>query len=73
MGMIPDSEYKQRLKRIQAEMEVRNLDLIVGYSSENEPHHTRYLADFAPNFDFAGFLIPKRGARANDSVIVSCP
>ena len=64
MGMIPDSEYKQRLKRIQAEMEVRNLDLIVGYSSENEPHHARYLADFAPNFDFAGFLIPQRGEAA---------
>lgn len=45
-------------------MEERDLDLLVGYSSECEPHHVRYLADFIPNFDFAGFIIPRSGEAA---------
>lgn len=61
---IPDIEYEERVKRVQVEMERRSLDLLVGYSSEGEPHHVRYVADFTPNFDFAGFIVPRVGEAA---------
>jgi Xaa-Pro aminopeptidase len=61
---IPDVEYKARVNRIQEEMELAGLDLLIGYSSESEPHHVRYVADFNPRFDFAAFIIPKEGEAA---------
>jgi len=64
MSTIPDSEYEQRIKRIQAEMGPRDIDLLVGYGSECEPHHIRYVSDFKPTFDFAGFMIPREGEAA---------
>jgi len=64
LSMIPDSEYLERVKRVQEEMILRDIDLLVGYGSESEPHHVRYLSDFIPNFDFAGFIVPREGEAA---------
>jgi len=58
---IPDSEYKERVKRVQDRMAKDDLDLLVVYSSECESANVRYLADFWPTFDFAGVLIPREG------------
>jgi len=62
--IIPDSDYQQRVVRLQAEMAKADLDVLVTYSSESEPASSRYLADFWPFFDFAGVVVPREGAPA---------
>lgn len=62
--IIPDSDYQQRVIRLQTEMAKANLDVLVTYSSESEPASSRYLADFWPFFDFAGVVVPREGAPA---------
>ncbi len=62
--MIPDSDYEQRVARLQEEMAQADLDVIVTYSSESEPASSRYLADFWPFFDFAGVVVPREGSAA---------
>ena len=64
MERIPDQEYKERAERVQAEMERRQLDLLLAYSCECESANVRYLADFKPCFDFAGVLVPRQGEPA---------
>jgi Xaa-Pro aminopeptidase len=62
--MIPDSDYENRVARLQEEMAQADLDVILTYSSESEPASSRYLADFWPFFDFAGVLVPREGQAA---------
>ena len=59
--MIPTEEYLERIGKVQQEMQERNLDLLVTYSSECESANSRYLADFWPFFDFDGVAIPVEG------------
>jgi Xaa-Pro aminopeptidase len=62
--MIPDSDYEDRIARLQKEMVTADLDVLVTYSSESELASSRYLADFWPFFDFAGVVVPREGAPA---------
>jgi len=59
--MIPDSDFKHRITRLQEEMATSDLDVLVTYSSESEPASSRYLSDFWPFFDFAGIVVPREG------------
>ncbi len=61
---ISDQDFQNRIASLQEEMERRDIDLFVGYASESEPAVTRYLADFAPFFDFAGVIVPREGEAA---------
>jgi len=63
-SMIPDSDYRNRIKRLQAAMEELDLDVLITYSSESESASSRYLADFWPFFDFAGIIVPRQGEPA---------
>ncbi len=62
--IIPDSDFEDRVRRLQLELARANLDVLVTYSSESEPASSRYLADFWPFFDFAGVIVPREGAPA---------
>jgi Xaa-Pro aminopeptidase len=62
--IIPDSDFQQRVTRLQAEMARANLDALITYSSETEAASSRYLADFWPFFDFAGVVVPREGPPA---------
>jgi Xaa-Pro aminopeptidase len=62
--MIPDSDYRNRIARLQAEMAKEDLDVVITYSSESEQANSRYLADFWPFFDFAGVVVPREGEPA---------
>ena len=62
--MIPDSDFGQRIARLQAAMNRANLDVLITYSSGSEPASSRYLADFWPFFDFAGVVVPRQGSPA---------
>lgn len=63
-SMIPDSDYLDRIRRLQAELEIADIDVLVTYSSESESASSRYLADFWPFFDFAGIVVPRLGEPA---------
>ncbi len=62
--MIPDSDYENRIARLQKERATADLDVLVTYSSESELASSRYLADFWPFFDFAGVVVPREGTPA---------
>ncbi len=62
--MIPDSDYRNRIERLQAAMAEVDLDVLITYSSESESASSRYLADFWPFFDFAGIIVPRQGEPA---------
>lgn len=64
---LPTSEYADRIRRLQKEIEAEGLDVLVGYSSECESATTRYLAGFWPFFDFAGVVVPAKG----DAVLIT--
>lgn len=62
--IIPDSDFQDRVRRLQVELDRANLDVLVTYSSESEAASSRYLADFWPFFDFAGVIVPRQGPPA---------
>ena len=62
--IIPDSDFQDRIRRLQLELVVADLDVLITYSSESEAASSRYLADFWPFFDFAGVIVPHEGAPA---------
>ena len=62
--MIPDSDYRDRIRRLQEALEEADLDVLITYSSESESASSRYLADFWPFFDFAGVIVPRQGEPA---------
>ena len=63
MGMepLPESEYLDRIARVQRELKAEGLDVLVGYSSECESATSRYLTGFWPFFDFAAVMVPAKG------------
>jgi len=58
---IPDNEFKQRLERVQEEVNKRGLDALLIHSNESEFANVRYLSDYWPLFETAGVLIPREG------------
>ncbi|MCF7928770.1 MAG: Xaa-Pro peptidase family protein [Spirochaetales bacterium] len=56
--------YDKRIERVQKELKKRELDVLVGYSSESESATSRYLSGFWPFFDFAGVVVPSEGEPA---------
>jgi Xaa-Pro aminopeptidase len=62
MGVsIPDAEFEQRVAAIQGELIQRDLDALIVFANEGEPHNVRYLADYWPAFESAGVVIPAEG------------
>ncbi len=61
LALLPKVVFDERVKRVQAELRIEGLDVLVGYSSECESATTRFLTGFWPFFDFAGVVIPVEG------------
>ncbi len=61
MKVIPDSEFKERLAKVQEEVNSRGLDALLVHSNESDFANVRYLTDYWPLFETAGVLIPKEG------------
>ena len=59
--MIPLSEFRERVVRLQAEMAKEGYDYILAYGNEAEPQYVRYLSDYWPSFETAGVLVPSKG------------
>ena len=58
---LPQEEYDERVKKVQAELQRQELDVLIGYSSESESGTSRFLTGFWPFFDFASVVVPREG------------
>ena len=61
MIRIPDSEFKERVVKLQELMAKNGYDYVLAYGNEAEPQYVRYLSDYWPSFETAGVLVPKTG------------
>ncbi len=58
---IPDSEYSQRIAKVQAALKEQRLDVLLVHSNEADPANVRYLSNYWPIFETAGILVPAEG------------
>ncbi len=61
MICIPESEFKERIIRMQTEMEKNHLDAIAVYGDEYRKENLRYVCNFWPIFERGICVIPKCG------------
>lgn len=61
MIRIPDSEFKERVLKVQKNMAKEGYDMLLCYGNEAEPQFVRYFSDYWPSFETAGVLIPAEG------------
>jgi len=64
MNRIPDSEFKERMQKLQGAMAERGLDILIAYGTEAEPGNLRYLSDYWPAFETAAVAVPVEGEPA---------
>lgn len=58
---IPIEEFKERITKTQQAMRLKEIDLLLAFSTESEPAHVRYYADYWPSFETTAVLIPADG------------
>jgi Xaa-Pro aminopeptidase len=58
---IPQSEFVQRIERIQQELVRQNLDALVVYGDEYRKENLRYVCNFWPIFERCACFIPQSG------------
>ena len=61
---IPEEEFDERIKQTQQAMRLKEIDLLLAFSTESEPAYVRYYSDYWPSFETAGVLIPANGEPA---------
>jgi len=66
---IPDSEFKERVTKVQRIMAEKKVDTLLAFSTEAEPAYGRYFADYWPSFETTAVLIPASG----DAVLLIGP
>ena len=58
---LPDTEFKERINRVQEELKKNNFDAYLVHSNEADQANVRYLSDHWPIFETAGVIIPTEG------------
>jgi len=58
---IPVSEYKERVRKLQAILKDRELDAYMVYGNEADFANVRYLSNYWPLFETAAVLVPAEG------------
>lgn len=66
---IPQSEFRQRVERIQKIMKERNLDAFFVYGDEYRKENLRYVSNFWPIFERGGLLCAQEG----DPIVLCAP
>lgn len=59
--IIPDSEFKERARKLQGLMEKVGIDILLAFGNEAEPQFARYLCDYWPSFEGTGVLLAQKG------------
>ncbi len=62
--ILPDSEYRERWRRIQEKVRAKGLDLLIAHSNEADFANVRYLSEYWPIFETAGVIVPAQGEPA---------
>ena len=58
---IPKEEFQARIKKLQAAISGRGLDVLIAYGNEAEPANLRYLSNYWPAFETGAVAVPKEG------------
>lgn len=58
---LPRGEYDGRIRKVQAAMHEKDIDVYIVHACECESANVRYLTDFWAVFDFVGVLVPREG------------
>ena len=61
MTGVPDSEYKTRMKKFQANIRAAGLDAALVHGNEADFANVRYLSEYWPTFESAGVFVPAKG------------
>jgi len=61
MKELPDSEFKQRIEKVQEKLIQNNYDAYLVHCNEADQANVRYLSDHWPIFETAGVIIPGEG------------
>ena len=61
MWSIPDSEFKQRIGRFQANIRAAGLDAALVHGNEADFANVRFLSEYWPTFEAAGVFVPADG------------
>ena len=59
---IPESEFQERIGKIQEKLVENNYDAYLVHSNEADHANVRYLSDHWPIFETAGVIVPKEGS-----------
>jgi len=62
MLAIPDSEYKDRIKKFQKNIREAGLDAALVHANEADFANVRYLSEYWPTFESAGVFVPATGS-----------
>ncbi|MFP3903828.1 MAG: M24 family metallopeptidase [Armatimonadota bacterium] len=58
---IPQAEFEQRWRTLQAKMEEENLDVLIAHGHEADPANVRYLSNYWPLFETGGVAFGRSG------------
>jgi Xaa-Pro aminopeptidase len=58
---LPDSEFKDRIRRIQKQLVENDFDAYLVHCNEADQANVRYLSDHWPIFETAGVIVPREG------------
>ncbi len=61
MKCIPDNEYKERLKKFQANIKKAGLDACLVHGMESDCANVRYLSEYWPTFEAGAVFVPAEG------------
>ncbi len=59
--LIPNEEYKDRVRRLQQAMAAEDLDAVLCYANSSVYQNVRYLCNYWPMFETGGILVPRKG------------
>ena len=58
---IADAEFRQRIRKFQANIRAAGLDAAIVHANEADFAHVRYLSDYWPTFEAGGVFVPAAG------------
>ncbi|MGV8092010.1 MAG: M24 family metallopeptidase [Mangrovibacterium sp.] len=59
---IPNTEFADRISKLQSAVSNSELDAVMVFSTESEPAGVRYFSDYWPSFETTAVLVPASGA-----------
>ena len=62
---IPDQEYKDRIRKFQANIRKAGLDAALVHGNEADFANVRYLSEYWPTFEAGGVFVPAKGQPAH--------